>query len=135
MSKYLRIDFVCLLPVSYTAAYAAAQAVSRRLPTALARVRSRVKSRVGFLVDKAALGQVSSDYLGFLATNLLHQLLHKLIIIIISSIIIIIIIIVIIIQGWYNSPMIGPSNSGLGSTRAQEKGLYCWTSVSDLRIN
>jgi hypothetical protein len=42
---------------------AIAQAVSRWLPTAVARVH------MGFVVDKVALGEVFSDYLGFPHTN------------------------------------------------------------------
>jgi hypothetical protein len=44
-------------------------AVSRRLPTAAARVRAW-SGHVGFVVDKVALGQVSSEYFGS------HQILH-----------------------------------------------------------
>jgi hypothetical protein len=43
---------------------ATAHAVSRWLPTAAARVRAR-SGHVGFVVDKVALGQVSSEYFGF----------------------------------------------------------------------
>jgi hypothetical protein len=42
---------------------AVAQAVSRWLPTAAARVR--VRAACGICVDKAALGQVFSEYFGF----------------------------------------------------------------------
>jgi hypothetical protein len=44
---------------------ATAQAVNRRLPTAAARVPSQVEFYVGFVVDEVALGQVSSEYVGF----------------------------------------------------------------------
>jgi hypothetical protein len=44
-----------------SAGRAIAQAVSRWLPTEAARVRARVW-QVGFVVDKVALGQVSSEY-------------------------------------------------------------------------
>jgi hypothetical protein len=56
---------------------AIAQAVSRCLPTAAARVRALVRSHVGFVVDKLALGDVFSEYFGFLCQNLFHQLLHN----------------------------------------------------------
>jgi hypothetical protein len=49
---------------------ASAQAVSRRLLTATARVRSQVR----FMVDKVALGQVLSEYFGFLS---FYQLIHS----------------------------------------------------------
>jgi hypothetical protein len=49
-----------------------AQAVSRWFPTAAALVRVRAE-HVGFVVDKAALGQVFSDYFGFPA-NLIPQI-------------------------------------------------------------
>jgi hypothetical protein len=41
---------------------AIAQAISRQFPTAAARVRVQIK---GFVVDKVALGQISSEYFGF----------------------------------------------------------------------
>jgi hypothetical protein len=44
--------------------YSEAQAVSCWLPTAAAQVRFRAE-HVGFMVDKAALGQVFSQYFGF----------------------------------------------------------------------
>jgi hypothetical protein len=50
---------------------AIAQAVSRWLPTAAARVRDRV-CHVGFVVDKVALGQVFSEYFGFLCQSSFH---------------------------------------------------------------
>jgi hypothetical protein len=52
-----------------------AQAVSRWLPTAATRVRVRVW-QVGFVVNKVALGQVSSEYFGFSCQYLFHQILH-----------------------------------------------------------
>jgi hypothetical protein len=48
-------------------------AVRRWLPTAAARVR--VWQHVGFVVDKAALGQVLSEYFGFPCQSF-HQFLH-----------------------------------------------------------
>jgi hypothetical protein len=51
-----------------------AQAVSHWLPTAATRVRVRAQ-RVGFVVDKAALGQFSSVYFGFCQSSFL-QFLH-----------------------------------------------------------
>jgi hypothetical protein len=53
---------------------AIAQAVSRRLPTAAVRVWS---GHVGFVVDKVALWQVSSEYFGFPCQASFHQLLHN----------------------------------------------------------
>jgi hypothetical protein len=53
---------------------AVAQAVSRWLPTA-ARVRVQAE-RAGFVVDKAALGQVSSKYFGFPCQSLFSQFIH-----------------------------------------------------------
>jgi hypothetical protein len=61
------------LPGSY--GRAVAQAVSRRFPTAAARVRVRAE-HVGFVVDKAALGQVFSEYFSFPCQSLFHQFLH-----------------------------------------------------------
>jgi hypothetical protein len=54
---------------------AVAQAVSRWLPTAAARVRFRPE-HVRFVVDKAALGQVISEYFGFPCQLSLHQFLQ-----------------------------------------------------------
>jgi hypothetical protein len=54
---------------------AVALAVSHWLPTAAARVRAR-SGHVGFVVDKVALGQVFSEYFGFLCQSSLHQILH-----------------------------------------------------------
>jgi hypothetical protein len=52
------------------------EAVSRWLLTAEARVRARVW-QVGFVVDKAASGQVFFEYFGFPCQNQsFHQLLH-----------------------------------------------------------
>jgi hypothetical protein len=53
-----------------TVGRAVAQAVSRWLPTAATR------QRVGFVVDKAALGQVFSEYFGFPCQSSFHQFLH-----------------------------------------------------------
>jgi hypothetical protein len=52
-----------------------AQAVSRWLPTASDRIRSR-SGYVVFVVDKVALGQVSSEYFGFPCQLSFHQILH-----------------------------------------------------------
>jgi hypothetical protein len=54
---------------------AVAQAVSLWLPTAAARVRFRA-SMWGFVVDKAALGQVFSEYFRFPCQSSFHQFLH-----------------------------------------------------------
>jgi hypothetical protein len=54
---------------------AIAQAVSRWLPTEAARVRARFW-QVGFVVDKVALGQVFSEYFGFLCQSSFHLILH-----------------------------------------------------------
>jgi hypothetical protein len=51
-----------------------AQVVNRWLPTAAARVR--VGQHVGFVVDKAALGQVLSEYFGFPFQSFHHFLQH-----------------------------------------------------------
>jgi hypothetical protein len=55
--------------------HAIAQAVSRWLPTAAAQVHVRVE-HVGFVVDKAALGQVFSEYFGFPCQPSFHQFLY-----------------------------------------------------------
>jgi hypothetical protein len=52
-----------------------AQAVSRRLLSAAARVRAPGSGHVGFVVDKAALGQFFSESFCFLFHSL-HRLLH-----------------------------------------------------------
>jgi hypothetical protein len=62
---------------------AVAQAVSCWLPIVAARVE-----HVGFMVDRAALGQVFSEYFGFLSTNFS---------------------IIIITRGWQNRPISGRS--------------------------
>jgi hypothetical protein len=54
---------------------AIALAVSRWLPTAAAQFRVRAE-HVGFVVDKAALGQVFSKYFGFPCQSSFHQFLH-----------------------------------------------------------
>jgi hypothetical protein len=54
---------------------AVAQAVSRWLPTAAARVRV-LAEHVGFVVDKAALGLVLSEYFGFPCQSSFHPFLH-----------------------------------------------------------
>jgi hypothetical protein len=55
--------------------HAAAQVVNRWLPAAAARVRVRAE-HVGFVVDKAALGQVFSEYFGLPCQSSFHQFLH-----------------------------------------------------------
>jgi hypothetical protein len=63
-----------LINAHYIWGRAIAEAVIRWLPTAAARVRTRVW-QVGFLVDKVASGQVSSEYFGFRCQNRsFHQL-------------------------------------------------------------
>jgi hypothetical protein len=54
---------------------AVAQAVRRWLSTAAARVRDREEHMV-FVVYKAALGQVFSEYFGFTFQPSFHQCLH-----------------------------------------------------------
>jgi hypothetical protein len=54
---------------------AIAQAVSRWLPTAAAWVGTRVWL-CGIVVDKVALGQVSSENFGFPCQSSFHQILH-----------------------------------------------------------
>jgi hypothetical protein len=54
---------------------AVAQPVSHWLPTAVAQVLIRAE-HVGFVADKAALGQVFSEYLGFSCQLSFHQFLH-----------------------------------------------------------
>jgi hypothetical protein len=52
-----------------------AQAVRRPFLTAAARVQAQARS-VKFVVDKGALGQVFSEYFGFLYQFAFHRLLH-----------------------------------------------------------
>jgi hypothetical protein len=54
---------------------ATAQEVSGWLPASVARVRAR-SGNVGFVVDKVALGQVLSEYFGFLCQLPFHQIIH-----------------------------------------------------------
>jgi hypothetical protein len=54
---------------------AVAEAVSRWLPTAAVRVRVRAE-HVGFVVDKAELRLVFSEYVGFPCQSSFHQFLH-----------------------------------------------------------
>jgi hypothetical protein len=71
------IGAVCSLqPVAsrYTGS-AVAEAVIRWLPTAAARVRVRAE-HVGFVVDKAELGQVFSEYFCLPCQSSFHQFLH-----------------------------------------------------------
>jgi hypothetical protein len=57
---------------------AIAQAVSPWLPTAAAGVQTLAESsHVGFVVDKVALGQVSSEWVGFPCQSSFHQFLHN----------------------------------------------------------
>jgi hypothetical protein len=60
------IFFIILRISNYYVGRAIAQAVSRWLPTVAARV-----------VDKMALGQVFSEYLGFPCQSSFHQYLHN----------------------------------------------------------
>jgi hypothetical protein len=53
---------------------AVAKAVSRWFPTAAARFASG--QHVAFVVNKAALGQVSSEYFDFPYQSSFHQFLH-----------------------------------------------------------
>jgi hypothetical protein len=65
----------CLIYVVYSG-HSIAEAVSRWRPTAAARVRARVRE-MGFVVDKVASVQVSSEYFGLPCQNCsFHQLLH-----------------------------------------------------------
>jgi hypothetical protein len=74
-SKVGRFRILFLLTLLYLAlGRAVAQAVSRWLPTAAARVRGPAE-HVGFVVDKAAMGQVFSEYFGFPCQSF-HQFLH-----------------------------------------------------------
>jgi hypothetical protein len=59
----------------YSVGRAVAQAVSRWLPTDAAQVRAR-SEHVGFVVDKAELGQVFSEYFGFPCQSSFHEFLH-----------------------------------------------------------
>jgi uncharacterized protein YcbX len=54
---------------------AIAQAVSHWLPTTAAQVRVWAE-HVGFVVDKAALEQIFSEYFGFPCQSSFHQFLH-----------------------------------------------------------
>jgi hypothetical protein len=54
---------------------AIAQAISRWLPSEEAWVRVRA-DHVGFVVDKAAMGQVFSEYFGSPAKSSFHQFIH-----------------------------------------------------------
>jgi hypothetical protein len=65
-----------LIPANGLSGLATAQAVIRWLPTAAARVRARSR-HVAFVLDKRALGQVFSEYFGFLCQSSFHQLLHN----------------------------------------------------------
>jgi hypothetical protein len=60
------VVYLTMLSVSQTQDRAIAQAVSRWLPGS---------GEVGFVVDKVALGQVSSEYFGF-PCHSFHQILH-----------------------------------------------------------
>jgi hypothetical protein len=64
------IDYTVTSPLGR----AVAQAVSRRLPTTAARVQPG-SSHVGFVVDKAAQGQVFSEYYCF-PCQTFHQVLY-----------------------------------------------------------
>jgi hypothetical protein len=58
--------------LNYKSGRAMSQAVIRRPLAAETRVRSRVL-HVGFVVDKVALGQVFSEYFGFLLSIPFHR--------------------------------------------------------------
>jgi hypothetical protein len=60
---------------------------------------------VGFVLDKATLEQVFSEFLACPLPTILQIPLHSL---------------SIIIQGWYNRPFSGLGSSGLGSASSQE---------------
>jgi hypothetical protein len=51
------------------------QVVSRWIPTAAAMIRAKL-GHMGFVVDKAALCQVFSEYFGFPCQSSSHQILH-----------------------------------------------------------
>jgi hypothetical protein len=53
-----------------------AQAVSRRPSTAAAPIRARVRS-CWIVIDRVALGQVSSEYFGFPCQFAIHLLIHN----------------------------------------------------------
>jgi hypothetical protein len=55
--------------------HAIAQVVSHWLPTTVAQVRIRAE-HVGFVVDKAALEQVFSEYFSFPCQSSFHQFLQ-----------------------------------------------------------
>jgi hypothetical protein len=74
---------------------AVAQAVSRWLPTTASRFRVRAE-HVGFVVDKAALGEVFFEYFGFPAN---HSTNFS---------------IIIITRGWHNRPIGGRSAEWTG---------------------
>jgi hypothetical protein len=69
--KIATAEMSCLRPVSK--GRAVAQAVGRWLPTSATRVR--VRAACGVCVDKAALGQIFSEYFGFPCQSF-HQFLH-----------------------------------------------------------
>jgi hypothetical protein len=97
---------------------AIAQAVSRWLPTAAARVHVRA-DHVGFVVDKAALGQVLSKYLDFPCQSSFHQFFS----------------IIIITRGWHNRPIGGSSAEWTQSESTPHytnNKLFC---IIDLNIN
>jgi hypothetical protein len=52
------------------------KAVCKQLLIAMARVRVQAGSHVGFVVDKAALEQVFSEYFNFPCQSSFHQFLH-----------------------------------------------------------
>jgi hypothetical protein len=63
---------ICIIGEGLALGYAVAQVVNRWLPTATARLREHV----GFVVEKAALGQIFSEYFGFPCQSSFHQFLH-----------------------------------------------------------
>jgi hypothetical protein len=73
-------------------------------------------SHVGSVVERAALGQVSSKYFGFPCNSFIPLITPQ------SS--------PFAIQCWYNGPIYGLSNSGLGSTPTKKKGRTNTVGVS-----
>jgi hypothetical protein len=89
---------------------AVAQAATRWLPTSAARIRDRDKLCVGSVVARAALGQVFPVYFGFPCYSSVHINALQ------SS--------PSTIHGWYNRPINGSSNDGLGFTSAKKSSTY-----------
>jgi hypothetical protein len=79
------------------------QVVSRRFPTAAVGVRARFKPW-GSMADRMTLNQVSSEYFGFPCQSSIQLIAQQ------SS--------PSIMEDWYNRPINGRSNGGLGSIAA-----------------